>query len=313
MPDPIPGDGEVRIAVTISGVNPGDVKKRSAWQGSTMAYPRIVPHSDGAGVIDMVGPRVRSERLGVRAWCYGAQSYRPFGTAAEYVVVPSDLAITLPQVAEDSLNLDEQAACLGIAGITAHRALFADGTVDGLVVLIHGAAGGVGSIATQLARRDRGNVLAVVRNADQRRRAERFGAHHVFLDHEPLLADRIRQVAPGGVHRIAEVDFASHVDLDAEVLAVGGVVSSFSSSDDRPSIPYWGLGFKDAILRVLGSDDFPPEVKADAARTLTEALVDGSLHSDVAGRFRLDQIAAAHEAVEGGVSGRVVIDIAGAG
>ncbi len=315
MPDPVPGDGEVRIAVTVSGVNPGDVKKRAGWQGSPMPFPRVIPHSDGAGTIDAVGPGVRGDRVGERVWCYGVQSYRPFGTAAEYAVVPDGLAVRLPPPgpAGDGADLDEQASCLGIAGITAHRAVFADGPVSGLVVLVHGAAGGVGSVATALARRNGATVLAVVRTDSQRARAVAIGAQHAFLDDDPALAGRIRAAAPGGVHRIADVDFAAHADLNAEILAVGGVVSSYFSSADRPAIPYWAFGFKDATLRLLGSDDFAPAVKAAAARELTGALAAGSLRSEIAARFPLEEIASAHELVESGPPGRVIIDVTAGG
>jgi NADPH2:quinone reductase len=111
------------------------------------------------------------------------------------------------------------------------------------------------------------------------------------------------------VHRIAEVDLASHVDLDADILDIGGSICSYASSADRPSIPYWPLGFKDTTLRLLGSDDFPPTVKAEAARDLTDALVEGSLRADIVARFSLEEIASAHELVESGPPGRVVIDI----
>jgi NADPH2:quinone reductase len=311
LPDPLPGAGEVRIALTFSGISPGDIKKRAGWPGSPMVYPRVIPHSDGAGTIDAVGSGVSRERVGERVWCYGAQSYRPFGTAAEYVVVPESLAVALgsPSGGDTTSDLDEQAACLGIAGITAHRAVFADGPVDGLVVLVHGAAGGVGSIATQLARRGGATVLAVVRDQAQVAKSEQLGAHHVFRNDDPDLAVRIRQAAPDGVHRVAEVDFAGHVNLDAEILAVGGVICSYSSSADRPSVPYWAFGFKDTTLRLLGSDDFPPMVKETAARTLTEALLDNSLRSDVVARFPLDEVARAHELMEAGPPGRVVIEI----
>jgi NADPH:quinone reductase len=309
MPDPVPADGEVRIAVTVSGISPGDMKKRAGWPGSPMAYPRVIPHSDGAGIIDSVGPGISPARVGQRVWCYGAQSYRPFGTAAEYVVVPESLAVPLGAGADGGADLDEQAACLGIAGITAHRAVFADGPVNGLVVLVHGAAGGVGSIATQLARRAGATVLAVVRDDSQLTRAGQLGANHAFRNDDPELADRIRRAAPDGVHRIAEVDFAGHVDLDAEILAVGGVVCSYSTSSDRPSVPYWPLGFKDTTVRLLGSDDFPAEVKAAAAETLTQAVHDGSLRSDIAARFPLDHIGQAHEVVEAGPPGRVVLTV----
>lgn len=308
MPDVQPGPGEVRIAVSVSGLSPGDVKKRSGWQGSRMEYPRVIPHSDGAGTIDLVGEGVDEERVGESVWCYGAQSYRPFGTAAEFVVVPAELAVTLPDAGSELGNreLAEQAACLGIAGITGYRAVFADGSVKGLVVLVHGAAGGVGSIATQMAVRDGARVIAAVRSA-QKERASQLGAHHVLDSDDPELSAAIRAVAPGGVDRIAEVDFSRHIDLDGDVIAIGGVICSYSSSADRPSLSYWKLGFADATLRLLGSDDFPRAVKAEAARELTAALLDGSLRSVVAERVPLSDIARAHELVEHGVGGRVVV------
>jgi NADPH2:quinone reductase len=314
MPDPVPGDGEVRIALTVSGMSPGDMKKRAGWPGSPMTFPRVIPHSDGAGTIDAAGPGIPRERIGEHVWCYGAQSYRPFGTAAEYVTVPGHLAVALPQdaagtAATERDTLDEQASCLGIAGITAYRAVFADGPPAGLVVLIHGATGGVGSIATQLARRAGATVLAVVRDAGQLGRARHLGAGEAFLDSDPALAERIREAAPEGANRIVDVDFAVHADLNAEVLAVGGVVSSYASSADRPAIPYWAFGFKDTTLRLLGSDDFSPAVKSAAAQALTGALTGGDLRSEIAARFPLDQIASAHELVERGGPGRVLLTI----
>lgn len=308
MPDVYPGAGEVRIAVVVSGLSPGDVKKRTGWQGSHMPYPRVIPHSDGAGTIDAVGEGVDEARVGEFVWCYGAQSYRPFGTAAQFVVVPSELAVALPDAGSESAKraLAEQAACLGIAGITGYRAIFADGSVDGLTVLVHGAAGGVGSIATQMAVRDGATVIAAVRPA-QKQRAAQLGAQHVFSAEDPELSAAIRTVAPDGVNRIAEVDFSDHVDLDAEVIAIGGVISSYYSSEDRPSLPYWKLGFADTTLRLLGSDDFAPAVKAHAARELTAALADGSLRSVIAERVPLANIVRAHELVERGVDGRVLV------
>jgi NADPH2:quinone reductase len=311
MPDPHPGPGEVRIALSVSGLSPGDVKKRDGWQGSPMPFPRVIPHSDGAGVIDETGPGTASGLLGQPAWCYGAQSYRPFGTAAGYVVVPEALAVPLPAATTELSpgDLAEQAACLGIAGITGYRAVFADGPVAGLSVLVHGAAGGVGSIAAQMARRGGARVAAVVRDQAQRERARALGAEAVFLTDDPELAPAIRKHFPGGVHRIAEVDLAAHVDLDAAVIAVGGTISSYFSSADRPAIPYWQLGFADTTLRLLGSDDFPPAVKAEAAAALTAALGEGALRSVIAARLPLARIAEAQEMVERGAAGRVVIQL----
>ena len=160
MDDPQPAEGEVRIHVSASGVNPGDVKKREDAFGLGMPYPRVILHSDGAGVVDRVGPTVSQEWVGRRVWCYGAQSYRPFGTAAEYVVVPLRQAALLP----DGVTM-EQGACLGIPGITAHRAVHVGGSVEGRAVLVQGGAGAVGACAVQLARSDLYSVFGVQRNS----------------------------------------------------------------------------------------------------------------------------------------------------
>src|SRR3954449_4875700 len=122
MDDPQPGPGEVRVRVSVSGVNPGDTKKRADWVGYGLPYPRVIPHSDGAGSVDAVGDGVDCSRIGERVWVYGAQSYRPFGTAAQFTVVSADQAVVLP----DGVSY-ELGAALGIPGITAHRAVLGDG------------------------------------------------------------------------------------------------------------------------------------------------------------------------------------------
>jgi D-arabinose 1-dehydrogenase-like Zn-dependent alcohol dehydrogenase len=160
MPDPTPGPGEVRIRIAASGINPGDVKKRQNAFGYGMPYPRVIPHSDGARVIDQVGDGVSTDLVARRVWCYGAQTYRPFGTAAEYTVVPASQAVPLP----DSVSF-EQGACLGIPGITAHRCIDVARPVDCRSVLVHGGAGAVGICAVQLARRAGALVIAAVRSS----------------------------------------------------------------------------------------------------------------------------------------------------
>ena len=181
--------------------------------------------------------------------------------------------------------------------------------VKDLHVLVHGATGGVGSIAMQMALRGGATVIAGVRNGQQAR-ARELGAQHIVITDDPDAGAQIRSVAPDGVQRIAEVEFASHIDLDAEVIATGGVICSYFSAADRPEIPYWKLGFADTTLRLLGSDDFSPAVKAEAAAELTQALIDGRLRSQIAERLPLGQIVQAHELVEAGAGGRVIVQIA---
>jgi len=174
MPEPAPGAGELRIRIAASGVNPGDVKKRQDTFGVGMPYARVVPHSDGAGTVDQVGDGVDAQWIGKRVWCFGAQSYRPFGTAAELCVVPEAQVSELPANASF-----EQGALLGIPGLTAHRAIHAGGPVDGRTVLVQGGAGAVGTCAVRLARLAGATVIATVQNAGQSGTAEEAGAHHV--------------------------------------------------------------------------------------------------------------------------------------
>jgi NADPH2:quinone reductase len=304
LPDPEPGPGEVRVRVTVSGVNPGDTKKRRGWLGSSMPYPRVIPHSDAAGVVDAVGDGVDARRVGQRVWVYGAQSYRPFGTAAQYTVVPEDLAVPLP----DHLG-DELGASLGIPGITAHRTVFGDGPVDGRTVLVHGVLGGVGSLAAQLARWGGATVLATVRRGDDLDRVDpAVVSHAVALDSaDPAAA--IRRYTPRGVDRIIEVALSDNADLDTAVAATDAVIAAYATRADRTEIPFWPLLFNNVTLRLLGSDDFPAAARRQAARDLTAAAAVGALTVDVVDRYPLEDIAQAHDRVDAGGRGRVLVTI----
>lgn len=302
MPDPEPGAGEIRIRVEASGINPGDVKKRADAFGIGMPYPRVIPHSDGAGRVDRIGPDVSGDWLGRRVWCFGAQSYRSFGTAAEYCVVP----LTLVAPLADHVSA-EQGACLGIPGITAHRAIDVAGPLEGSTVLVQGGAGAVGLCAVQLARRAGARVIAVVRSSDDATKATQAGAHHVVLAGSGMIA-QVKALAPLGVQHIVEVALGANVDADVEMLAQGGSISAYASDTARPPIPFWLLLFKNIRLFLLGSDDFPIEAKRAAAQALNAALDEGWTGFEIAGRFPLDQIAMAHEQVESHSGrGRVVL------
>jgi NADPH:quinone reductase len=310
MPDPEPGPGEVRIRVAASGINPGDVKKRQDAFGLGMPYPRVVPHSDGAGTIDRVGEGVSTSRVGERSWCYGAQSYRPFGTAADYVVVPSAQAVPLP----DGVSF-EQGACLGIPGITAHRAVHVAGPVAGRVVVVQGGAGAVSACAVQLARQAGAHVIATVRSEEDEAAAARAGAHTVIRTGgvpPGEVVGRIRAFAPKGVAHIVEVAFDANVEDDAAVLAQGGSLAAYATARPSPPVPFWELVFKNVRLFFLGSDDFPAEAKAAAAEGLNAALGAGWPGFEIGSRFPLSAIAEAHESVEGRRgSGRVVVMLSG--
>ena len=292
------------MRVRLSGVNPGDTKKRSGWLGNPMAYPRVVPHSDGAGVIDSVGDGVDTGRVGERVWVWGAQSYRAMGTAAEFTVVPADRAVTLPEEVSDEVG-----ASLAIPGITAHRAVFGDGPIDGATVLVHGVRGGVGSLAAQLARWGGATVIGTVRRQADVDSATELGIAHVVSLDSADATDRIRALAPDGVHRVIEVSLSDNVDLDAAVLRVGGVIAAYASSHERPSLPFWPMLFDNITFRLLGSDDFPAEATHAAAADLTAAARDGALSITIRETLPLDAIATAHDAVDAGGGGRVLLTI----
>jgi NADPH:quinone reductase len=304
MPAPTPGTGEVRIRIAVSGINPGDIKKRENAFGYGMPYPRVIPHSDGAGEVDQVGDGVSAEWLGRRVWCYGAQSYRPFGTAAEYTVVPVQQAIPLA----DNVPF-EQGACLGIPGITAHRAVHVGGPVQGRTVLVQGGAGAVGLCAVQLAHRAGATVIATVRSAADESYVKRAGADAVLHMDEDLIAN-VRAIAPEGVDHLLEVAFGANIATDQELLAIGGSIAAYATDVAAPHIPFWPLLFKNARLFLLGSDDFPPAAKVAAARDLNDALAAGWTGFEISERVPLAEIAMAHELVEHPVRrGRVVVTL----
>lgn len=303
MPAPDPGRGEVRVRVSVSGVNPGDTKKRADWVGHGMPYPRVIPHSDGAGVIDAVGEGVDASRIGQRVWVYGAQSYRPFGTAAQLTVVPTDQAVALPNGVSDSVG-----ACLGIPGITAHRAVFGDGPVGGKTVLVHGVLGGVSWLAAQLAAWGGATVIGTVRRSSDLSHVDAAVAHRVAMDAgDPSPA--IRRFAPDGVDRIVEVSFSDNADLDAAVAAPEAVIVSYATRSPRPDFDFWPMLFANLTIRLLGSDDFPPAAKQQAAVDLTAAARDGALRIPVGDPLPLVRIADAHDRVDAGTRKRVVLSI----
>jgi NADPH2:quinone reductase len=304
MPDPIPGPGEVRIRIAASGINPGDIKKRQDSFGIGMAYPRVIPHSDGAGRVDKVGDGVPPEWVGRSVWCYGAQSYRPFGTAAEFTVVPLEKAARLP----DNVA-PEQGACLGIPGITAHRAVFVAGPVDGHTVLVQGAGGSVGLCAVQLARRGGAHVIGTVRSSSEEETARNAGAHEVLRNDKEFQA-HLTALAPDGVDHIVEVAFGANIEVDVELLKMGGSIATYATDNATPNIPFWQMVFKNIRAFFLGSDDFPVEAKMVAARDLNAALEAGWPGFEISERIPLSETARAHELAEHPVRpGRIVVTL----
>lgn len=306
LPDPEPAPGEVRVRLRYSGINPGDTKKRAGYFGSAMPYPRVIPHSDGSGIVDRVGDGVDRSRIGQRVWVYNAQSYRPSGTAAGSTVVPEHTAVPLPDGVDDVLG-----ACLGIPGITAHRAVFADGPVRGRTVLVHGVLGAVGSLAGQLAAWGGATVISTVRrHADLDELTGPVAERAVALD-SPDAEEIIRRHAPSGVDRIVEVAFSDNIALDARVAANGAVIAAYATREAQPRFDFWPMLFDNLVIRLLGSDDFPEDAKRQAATDLTSAARDGAVSVRSAPPVPLDQVAAAHNRVDADNRRRVLLDLDG--
>ena len=301
---PEPGPGEVRVRMHVSAVNPTDWRVRSGSQsGGDPPFPFLVPNQDGAGEIDAVGEGVDTARVGTRAWVWFAAHGRQHGSAAQWVCLPERQAVALPAGASFELG-----ASLGIPALTAHNCLFRDGAIDGRSVLVAGGAGAVGHFAIELGRRAGAHVIATVSSDDKAELARKAGAETIVNYRADDAAAAIRAAAPEGVDRIVEVAPAANAALDAEVIAPNGVVAIYAADGDLAT-PVRPLMVRNACLRFVLVYNVPAEWLARAVDDVSAALAGGDLSELPAHRFALDDIAAAHEAVEGGAVGKVLVDV----
>ena len=306
LPNQSLSTGEVRVRLHASGVNPSDVKARAS---RPMIAPKIVPHSDGAGMIDEVGPGVPKDRLGQRVWVWNGQWKRPFGTAAEHITLPQEQAVPLPE------NITfEEGACLGIPALTALRALSTDGSVLGSTVLITGGAGAVGTYAIQLARLlGAAKIISTVSSAEKARIAEGYGADHVINYRTEDVAHRVKELTDGkGVDRVVEVDAAANVRSLPDIIARDGLYVVYGSGAAEIPFAFGPMIAIGAAVRFFVVYELVPAVRERTVGALNTYLRAGVLKHAVARTFPLDDVAAAHEAVESGkMIGNVVLDIEG--
>ena len=298
-----PGPGEVRVRMAFSAVNPTDWKERSSRSGlGDLAFK--VPNQDGSGVVDAVGEGVDPARVGERVWLYFAAWQRQYGSAAEYCTLPAAQAVPLPE--NCSLEIG---ASLGIPALTAHRCLVADGPVGGRTVLVAGGAGAVGHYAIQLARWwGAARVVATVSNEEKAALARAAGAHDTVEYRAPDAAERIRDLAPDGVDRIVEVALHQNVDLDVQVVAAHAAIAAYASGG-RTSFDLRAIMALNVVLRAVLVYTMPAEAVRQAVEDVTEALRDGALTEMTLHRFPLERIADAHDAVEGGAVGKVLVEL----
>lgn len=306
LPTPEAGPGEVRVRLATSGVNPSDVKSRA---GRPLGSELVVPHSDGAGVIDSVGAGVPPGRSGERVWVWNGQWQRPRGTAAEYIVLPAAQAVPLPESVDFAAG-----ACLGIPAMTAFHAVRALGGVAGKTVLVIGASSAVGHYAAQLAVLEGARVIGTVGSEAKAEHARRAGVDATIRYKDEPVAERAKALTGGrGVDAIVDMDFSGTAPLLAQgVLAPHGRLVSYGSNAyvDTP-IPFRALLFGSIDLRFFLVYDLAPADRQAAIDGLTALLAAGRLVHTIGRRFALHEMPAAHEAVEGGaLIGNVVVDLA---
>jgi len=316
---PDPGPGEVRVKLARSGVNPTDWKFRSGGMPGGMAYGEITPGQDGAGVVDAVGDGVEDLKVGDRVWLVLAQHGRPHGTAADYTVQPVSRVVPLPERASYDLG-----ASVGVPAVTAHRALtsadggpsrLGPGALDGKAVLVAGGAGAVGNAAVQLARWAGATVITTVSSEEKAALARAAGAHHVVNYRDSDATKEVLAVAPDGVDIAVEVAPAQNIGTDLDVVGVHGLVSIYANNGgDEVTIPLRAAFGKNLRFQFLILYTLKDDLVRAATEDVTAAIEAGALRvGEDAGlplhHFPLEDLAAAHDAVEGGAVGKALLDV----
>jgi NADPH2:quinone reductase len=304
LAEPAPASGEVRVKVHASGVNPSDVKTRAGLSDPTMPYPYIVPHSDGAGVIDRVGSGVDSSLLGKRVWLFNGQWKRQHGTAAEFICLPASLTAALP----DNTSF-ETGASLGVPLLTAYHSVVQCRPLSGKTVLVTGGAGAVGFYAIQLAKLDGARVISTVSSEEKARLAAAAGADVVINYRTEDTAQRVASMTDGqGVDHLIEVDAAANAADMASLLRFGGHVIVYGSG--APVIP---VPFRPMITRFITLQFFivyllSPETLKQYVDGITDLLTTDKLKHHVVEAWPLQDIARAHQRVESGKAiGKIVL------
>jgi len=305
MATPEPGEGEVRVKIAYSAINPFDIKKRV--HGRELAtWDRIIPHADGSGDIDEVGAGVPERRIGERVWLFGAQFGQARGTCAQYCVVPAWKAVTLP--AKVSL---EHGACLGIPVVTALESLSASEPLEGKTVMVAGGAGRVGAYAVQIATLSGANVIATA-SKGKVPTVEKLGARRCFDYRDSELRSILRDSAgKKGFDLVVEPRFASNIALDAAIISRKGVIAAYGVDDDpSPAIPVVQLVMKNASCRFVGIFGLSRSDLVSLFERANELVADGGLEHRIGLEVPLTQVAQAHQQVEdGSVSGAALIRI----
>lgn len=295
-PVPEPGPGEVRVRVVCSAVNPTDCKRRETGR-ELGRFPLIVPNNDGSGVIDAVGDGVDAARIGERVWLFAAQAGRPHGTAAEYCTVPARYARPLP----DGQSF-ENGACLGVPAVTAHRALFADGDINGKTMLVTGGAGRVGRNIVQIAKRAGATIIATAGSSEKVDHLRGLGADHALNYRQDDVVAAVHEITDGqGVDRMIDVAFGNNIAAVPKLVRANGIIASYGSdANPTPVFPFIELMYKNILVRPFSIMGMPEEAKDAAFAAIDRLLMQDGLAQHVGARFEFEDLIAANEAVEAG-------------
>jgi NADPH2:quinone reductase len=296
----------VRVRLLTSGVNPSDVKSRAGLTRK-IAFPRVIPHSDGAGEIDAVGEGVSPTRVGERVWVWNGQWRRPFGTAAEWIVLPSEQAVALPA----NVTMDA-GACLGIPAYTGYQAVLLARAKEGSTVLVAAGAGAVGHYAIQFAKQRKATVITTVSSPAKAEIARQAGADHVIDYKREDVGERVMAITgKRGVDAVIEMDLAANARLLPNVLAPNGVVAIYGSGAAEASIPFQFLLQNSITMQFFLVYLMPQAERERATADITRMLERNELIHNVAQTFDLGDMVAAHEAVESGKAmGNIVVRLA---
>jgi NADPH2:quinone reductase len=294
---PVPQQGEVLVRLMTSGVNPSDVKKRAGAFPNLLDDGFVIPHSDGAGVIESVGPGVRNREVGERVWVYQAQYGRRFGTAAEFVAIDNARA---PQLAENASF--EIGACLGIPAMTAHRCVFADGDVDGMTILVTGGAGRVGHYAIQWASQAGADVIATASCQQDDRACMEAGARAVVNHRQPGWGKKVLELnEQRKVDRVIDVEFGANLFEVLNAIRTGGTIATYSSTQvPEPILPFLKMMFMDLTMRLVIVYAMPEEAKRQAMADIDLSLRQNRLQHRIAHALPLADIARAQQIIEQG-------------
>ena len=295
---PEPAAGEVRVKVHVSGVNPTDWKQRRR----PVEFDFQIPNQDGSGVIDAVGQGVDTARVGRRVWMYFSAWQRSNGTAAEYICLPEHQAIALDDAASFDIG-----ASLGIPALTAHRALFADGAIDGADILITGGAGAVGHAALQFAHRAGARTVATVSGPTKAAIASEAGADVVINYTDRDAMDQLRDAAPQGFARVVDVAPSTNTPITTSLIQPGAVIATYADDGPLSILPHMQAN---STIRFLFVYTMGAKAVESAVAATVNMVAESAFKPLPFTRFALAQTAAAHDAVEEGVTGKVLIDVA---